>query len=450
MKWNKLAATLALGLAMSACFDSDEDDNDTSAGTAQVRVTHLSGDAPKVNIVADGAAYLNDLAFGSTSGLAPIAPDSYLVRADAQLPDGTVTTVIPAAELALEADTVYDVIALGNVADSGDTALQPLVLERPAIGPGVGEIRLQVLHAAPAVPAVDIYLTAPEAALTTPTFAAVAFKGFSDATVLAAGEYRVRITLAGSTEVEFDSGPLPLAEGADLLIAAVENYGSGPSSVRLLPIGKEAAAPITPILSTDEQVELRVIHAVPDAPAVDVLASGVAVPAFSNLAFGNVKGYAELAAASYDFAIAPTGTTTEVLALPGAALVAGNSYTVLAVGELASIGPLLLTDNPQPLATAGQVRVVHAVPTVGLVDVYATIDGDISAATPLLSGVAFKASSAYLPVPLGSYILTVTAAGDKAAVIESALPVIFEASSVKTVVALGGVAPSLLVIDDIN
>ena len=65
------------------------------------------------------------------------------------------------------------------------------------------------------------------------------------ALTLPAGEYQVRLTLPGTVDVVYDSGPLPLNAGADLLIAAIDNLGAGPSPVKLLAIDSTGATPLS-------------------------------------------------------------------------------------------------------------------------------------------------------------------------------------------------------------
>ncbi|MNZ52565.1 hypothetical protein D3C78_704140 [compost metagenome] len=455
MKWFQRCAAIAMGLTLAACGGSD---NDSSPPNATIRISHLAPDAPKVDVRVDGAAFLTAVDYGSSSGLKPVAAGSHEVAVDGILPGGTTTTVIGPVSLELKPDTQYDVLAVGKLAGSGDTAFGPLVIERPNQAPTGGDIRVQVLHAAPGAPAVDIHVTAPGAALSSPTLANIPFKTYSDPLTLPAGEYQIRLTLPGTVDVVYDSGPQTLNAGADLLIAAIDNLGAGPSPVQLLAIGDAGA---TPILSVDEEAQLRVVHAVADAPAVDIWVNGVAPTAapLQGLAFKGNTGYLGLAAADYDFVVTPTGAATpEVISASDVPLKAGVRYSLFAVGQLQdpsgeTIEPLLLTDTGRSVATEAQLRVLHAAPTAPAVDIYLTAGTDISGASPALKAVPFKADSGYLAIAAGDYQVTVTASGDKTPVI-GPLPVTLANGQVLTAAALsdsvGGVDPELLILDDIS
>ncbi len=80
--------------------------------------------------------------------------------------------------------------------------------------------------------------------------------------------------------------------------------------------------------------KVRIVHASPDAPAVDVALKGGPV-LFRNLAFNQLSGYGIVPAAAYNLEVRPTGTTTVALPLEGVAFEAGKVYSVFAVGLLA-------------------------------------------------------------------------------------------------------------------
>jgi hypothetical protein len=201
-----------------------------------------------------------------------------------------------------------------------------------------------------------------------------------------------------------------------------------------------------------EQVaQVRVVHASPDAPNVDVLVDDTQV--LTNVAYRAASGFLEVDAGTRRLRVRATGTTTTVIdASP--VLADGGSYTVLATGLLAGIQPVVAQDNlTDPAAGQVKLRVIHAAPAAAGVDVYATAPGaDINTATPVLTNVAFRAVSDYLVVPAGTYQIRVTPTGTKTVAIDAEL--VLGAGQIRTVVATdapGGGAPlAPVVLNDKN
>lgn len=177
---------------------------------------------------------------------------------------------------------------------------------------------------------------------------------------------------------------------------------------------------------------LRVLHASPDAPNVDVYLDGT--EAVSDLAFNAITGYVTVPAGAHAvqvFPAAANGAGTPVIDVPSLTLAAGTDYTVAAVGEVASIEPLVLTDNnAAPAAGKAHIRVVHLSPDAPNVDIYAAGAGVV------VPDLAFKAAGNYLPLDAASYDLEVRAAGASTAVLS--LPgTALEAGKVYTAFAVG-------------
>ena len=188
--------------------------------------------------------------------------------------------------------------------------------------------------------------------------------------------------------------------------------------------------------------QLRVVHASPDAPNVDVLVDNAAV--LTNVAYKAASSYLEVPAGSRNLKVRATGTSTVVIDQNGT-LAQNSFYTVLATGRVASIAPVVLTDDQTSPASGNvRLRLVHASPTAGNVDIYVTAPtADIATATPTLANVAFRAASNYLEVPAGTYRVRITPAGTKAVAID-ANNVAIVAGQVRTAVAVdapGGGAP---------
>jgi hypothetical protein len=136
---------------------------------------------------------------------------------------GTATTVID-ADVNLVDGTDYTVIASGLVA-----SIEPIVLEDDNSAPGTGNVKVRAIHGAPSAPAVDIYVTAPGTDLgdETPVLTGVEFGDVADYIEAPAGDYQVRVTLAGTETVVIDSGALTLASGQVRTAIAVDAAGGG-------------------------------------------------------------------------------------------------------------------------------------------------------------------------------------------------------------------------------
>jgi hypothetical protein len=187
---------------------------------------------------------------------------------------------------------------------------------------------------------------------------------------------------------------------------------------------------VSAVSAQSDMAMVRIVHASPDAPAVDIWVNGEV--AISNLAFGEATDYVELAAGDYDVAVTPTGAGAEDAVIEATlTLEAGAAYTVAAVGEVANIEPLVLADDlTAPAEGMAHVRVVHASPDAPDVDV-AVADGPV-----LIEGLAFKADSGYLPVDAMTYDLEVRPAGTEDVAIDIA-GFNAEAGTVYTVMAIG-------------
>ena len=155
---------------------------------------------------------------------------------------------------------------------------------------------------------------------------------------------------------------------------------------------------------------VRVIHASPDAPAVDVWVNGA--PAFTNLSFKGITSYARLRAGTYHIQVVPHGVTSPVVIDATLTLGKRTDYTIMAIGVLAHIHPLVLVDSNRPVRDdMVRVRFVHASPDAPAVDI-AVHDGPV-----LFSNVSFGQSGGYITVPAGTYPLEVRLAGTQTVVL---------------------------------
>ncbi|WP_394224017.1 CHRD domain-containing protein [Alteromonas gracilis] len=434
-----LLACSILPLFLVGCSDDDDDvvqDPAPPPEFANVRVVHAASDAPMVNITANDALFnnLEGVDYQVASSRVEIVTGTYDIGVTAVLP-GENAEVLQ-ADVTLEADVNYDIFAVGNVEDE---SLALLTVTSTETMVDAGNAQVQIVHAASMAPTVDIYVTAPGTDITTEQPLVTA--EFTDATDLIqvpAGDYQVRITPAGETTVVYDSGTVNLADGADLLIAATNNVGTGDSPVTLLAADGQDSFKIW---DAEAGAAIRVVHGISDAPAVDVIANNEIV-LVDGIQFPRTTDYLSVAAGDYLIDVV-ADSDNSVVAIDDAelSLEVGMSYTAIANNVLAAPELDVLVDMPRSVATEAKVRIVHASPSAGNVDIYVTADGEIDAVDPAFADVAYEtgelAETGYVSLAEGDYVVTVTPTGTKTAAIETGL-LTLENGEIYTAVAIDG------------
>jgi hypothetical protein len=419
-----LAATLtASALFLTGC-GSDSDDNGIAADTARNSLTylqavHASPDAPLANVWVNGSPQLEDVDYGVASGYLTLSSGTNSVQVDVQVGLGNTATVIPETDLSLMEGTRYTVLVTGYADSSVGFPVKPTIITRPvSSNADADNLDVQVAHAAAGVPTVDVYVTAPGADINSAQpLDTLAYEDDTGVLTIAGGSYQVRLTLAGTKTVAFDSGAIDLPAGADLTIAAIPNVNNAANSalVKLLVMdGTNGQF----VYNTAEQAQIQVGHLVNNAPTVDVALNGS--EAISDLVFAEVRGYVDVAVGEYDIGVYPDNTPgTLVIDAMDVPFDAAQDYTVYAVGTLDTIAPLVVVDERRPVASSAVLNVLHAVPNAAAatVDVYVTATNDITQSDPSIASFAYKQSVQQVYLPAGSYWVTVALPGTKTAAI---------------------------------
>jgi hypothetical protein len=188
-----------------------------------------------------------------------------------------------------------------------------------------------------------------------------------------------------------------------------------------------ALGPLASAQQSSDMATVRVVHASPDAPAVDIWLDGQ--PAIRGLAFGQFTGHTPLPAGNHRVQVTPAGAQPDGAVIDAdLELSARQAYTVMATGRLAEIKPLVLQDE-RTSPSGSRTRFVHASPGAPAVDI-AVAGGPV-----VISNVAFGADSGYLDVPGGDVPLEVRVAGSDQVVLS--VPATFTQGHVYTLAALG-------------
>jgi hypothetical protein len=211
--------------------------------------------------------------------------------------------------------------------------------------------------------------------------------------------------------------------------------GAAMALIIAAPASAQDASPAASMASGTAMV--RVLHASPDAPAVDVYVDGARVgDPLANLAFGSISPYVEVPSGTHAVKVcAAADASVCPIDVPELTLEPGTRSTIAATNVLASIEAQVLPDTAEPIADKAQVRVVHLAADAPAVDVL-TQDG----ATAVVSGLAYPDATDYLALDPGSYDLKVCAAADHSVCPIDPAPLDLVGGQVASVFAIGSLA----------
>lgn len=149
---------------------------------------------------------------------------------------------------------------------------------------------------------------------------------------------------------------------------------------------------------------VRVLHASPDAPAVDVYANNVLIA--QNLVYRGFTQYLALAPATYRILVYPTGTRATPVIDTQVDIAPNGMYTIAAAGLLQDIKAIVVPDTAAILPpNRTQLKFVHLSPNAPAVDITLP-DG-----TVLFSNIRFGQISSNITVAPANYTLQARIAG---------------------------------------
>jgi hypothetical protein len=190
------------------------------------------------------------------------------------------------------------------------------------------------------------------------------------------------------------------------------------------------------VASAADTAKVRVLHASPDAPAVDVYLDDAKVDALTNVPFATISGYLDIPAGDHNVKVYATGSTTDPVIDADVTVAAGTRTTIAATNAVASITAQVLADKPSPDCDTASVRVVHFSADAPAVDVATSGSAPADA---VVKNLAYPNATDYVALPAGSYDLEVRLAGTTTVALP--LPgVAVEACTAYSVFAIGSAA----------
>ena len=193
---------------------------------------------------------------------------------------------------------------------------------------------VRVAHLSPNTPAVDIWLDGK----VVDSLKNVSFKAVSGYLKIPVGKHDIAVYVAGTTTNPAIDVKGLLLEKKSYTVGAIGLLsGTGDKALK-------ANVYVDDLTTNTTKARVRVVHASPDAPNVDVAVQGGAV-VVPNLAYPNATAsYLELAAGTYPLEIRAAGSAAAVLKFDTPALEAGKVYTVFAVDVVAKLGVVAVGD----------------------------------------------------------------------------------------------------------
>ncbi|MFB9806399.1 DUF4397 domain-containing protein [Haladaptatus pallidirubidus] len=159
-----------------------QDTTDESEGDAQVRVAHMSPDAPPVDVLIDGETAISNLSYSNVTDYASFPAGDHNVTVTAA---GDPSTVVFSENVTFEADTNYTAAAVGEISEHAENPFEVVILEDDFTAPEPGNASVRLVHASPDAPPVDV--TVAESGTT--LFDNVSFGNATEYAEVPAGEY---------------------------------------------------------------------------------------------------------------------------------------------------------------------------------------------------------------------------------------------------------------------
>ncbi len=384
----------ALVFASWACGnDSDLGTRPPGVDQAELRLIHLSPDAPPLDARLDNVVVATSLAFGDTTPFVSVDAGTRTLAISAA---GSQTT---AAEVQLQLARDGDVtVAAFDTLDS----LQSIVLQDDRTHPGAGNIRLRAVHTAVGVDTVDIW-SIPDVGEAVLLWDDLAFGTAGNALVIPSGAYRLGIDTNNDGSIDLIFETPVLEAGTTANVFAISRAGDvslvvQPDSGSTIRINTAPA-------------HVRVVHLLPAGGPIDLNANDNPLGPAQNISFAQSSGFVDVPPGPVSLDVLAGGSQTVLLPGEAVTLESGKFYTVAVYGDLGNPREALIEEAFFGLPT-GQARVrgMHAAAGVGNVDVYATAAGGTTVL--IANNVSIGAMTAPIDVPAGAFTLALDVNAD--------------------------------------
>ena len=379
----RLLANTSIAVIASLVLAACNVGSGASNTKASIRFVNLMTDQSSLSVKVNGTARASDLGYATASAYSEIDSGTFETIAS-----GNTGVTLRSEDVGYTqaSSTVY---YYGNASSVGSLK----VIEDTAMLTS-GKFRVRTLRLAPNLAALDLYVTEAGTDLNsvTATSAAAAVASASSyGAETSAGAYRVRLALAGTKEVVFDT-TLSFSSGTYNTLVL---YSLGSAQLPTVLWMQTADGTAKQLPNTLARV--RVVQATPDVATTRVALGDTAV--FQSLPFGGVTNYLLTAAGSRNIEFRDQDRSVAYISSP-LSLQAGHDYTAYALGKSAAARVAVFDENGSDRTSTTTVRAqfINASADQSAIDVVLDY-------VPVASAVGFGNRSAWNVINAGAYSL---------------------------------------------
>ena len=405
---------------IAGCGGGGSDD-----GTGNVRVLNATHDYGAIDYYASDTLALPGIAEGTASSYQSVSEGSYTFKFK---PAGTSTTAL-SSSMSVSKDTSYTLVAYNN----GSTMSSTYFADTQS-SPTSGTAALRVFNGATAAGYVDVYVTAPDADLSTATATAssVASASVTSYVEITKGTYRIRVTGYGDkTDLRLDIPSVTLSDQQITTLMLTSTAGGVLVNGLLVNQGGTVTA------YKNANARVRVVAAVSGNASVTTSTADGSLN--TTLLSPSVGTYVTTPASLSGLAVSVNGTALDASAV---ATSAGTDATLLIYGDASAPKLKLLTDDNSPATVSANAK-------IRLVNLLNGLDGTISLSADYVSvgdNVSFGGVSTPTALAAGTGIRLELTTPLRTTALYTATDVTLVAQKVYTLFAMGDASTPVVVL----
>ena len=214
-------------VALAACSDDSSGPGPSTNTDGRLQVVPGVAALSAVDVVVDGQTKLSNVPYGVPSSTIALSLGQHQVKV---VPAGTAASV-GGTTVTLRSNDTTRVVVIGT-----PTAMTPIALGDTGAAPVPGKGKLRVSHLAANAPAIDVYRTQPDFAQFVTFMDPFPFQSSSPFIESTPGNWVIRVTAKGSTQVLAESAPIRVDA---LWIRTVLLLDAPDGGIKITPLGEQ-------------------------------------------------------------------------------------------------------------------------------------------------------------------------------------------------------------------